>query len=111
MSDLVFKGDYVVSESSSIIAETVQYGLNTFCPVFSDRWQGNFMEDYRDMVIDSKNDFLERLVQIENGDWRFPWFCGSFAINIFCINKVIDTYIRTHHTKTDIAVQRKFESK
>lgn len=70
--EMLFDCQYVVNESSSLTAEAVQFGLCSFVFDPDPRSKNLYYRRIPEICLKSSAQIVERIRQIEAGQWRYP---------------------------------------
>lgn len=70
--DLAAKGRYVISDPSTIVIETLQFGQIAFCADIMPEQKTSVYRDYPELCITSAEDAHARIRAIEQGDKAYP---------------------------------------
>lgn len=71
--DLFLECDTVLSAGSTLGAEAIQFGLNAFVFDYEpDQWKVLDYRRFPGACVNSSDHLLQRLSDIENGNWQFP---------------------------------------
>ncbi len=71
--DLFLKCDTVLSPGSTLNAEAIQFGLNSFVFDYAPKqWKAMDYRNFPGACVHSSAELISRLKDIENGIWRFP---------------------------------------
>lgn len=70
--ELLFKGQYSLSDPSSLVVEAIQFGLVSFALITDPRWYKLYFRDFPDLCLTSAEDVISRIEAIERGEWTYP---------------------------------------
>jgi len=70
--DLLSKVRYSFSDPSSVIAEAVQMGVNSFALDISLIQKATIYRDYPDICISTPEEAVKKIRQLEGGEWKYP---------------------------------------
>ncbi len=71
--DLIAKCDTVLSTGSTLAAEGIQFGRNSFVLDYNPRiWKSSVYRDFPGVCIKKPEDLIARLTEIDNNSWKFP---------------------------------------
>jgi hypothetical protein len=70
--ELMFKGQYCLSDPSSLVAEAIQFGLVSFLLITAPGWKNLYFDEFPHLRVGSAEEVIARIRAIESGKWEYP---------------------------------------
>ncbi len=71
--ELISKCGYAVGTISTVIVESIYYGVKTFVLDLKTPGQENYYRDFPGLCVDSGHEIVTRIRELESGEATYPW--------------------------------------